>query len=792
MGVTVDTTSDDTSPEARKKAEEVTFFRNELAAARKREEDFRKEGKRILEIYEGSKKNPFAILYSNTETLLPALYSAVPRPVVQRRFKDEDPLGKFAATTGQRSLEFLLDTNVDGYETFDDAVRAAVLAALLPGRGVTTVKYEHETQEVVPDGAAEGTAPVPVKNWETVCTDSKPWDRFLHGYAKKWSKVPWIAYEMHLDKAEAEKAGIEAAVLGKLQFTKGDDVEEDKDGQKTPDAEKNIGERETALFYQIWDREGGRKIRYLCPQYKEDFCAVLDDPLGLTGFFNCPKPIRFVERVDDQTPIPLYALYEQQAEEVNNLTIRISALIKQIKARGAYDTELGDDLKKILDADEGDLIPADKSSSLAAEKGLSNAIWMWPVEQLIVVLKELYMAREQAKRVIYEITGISDIIRGSTVASETATAQEIKSQWGTLRLKRLQKEVQRFARDLLRMILEVAAKKFSERTFAQMTGLPFATAEQKARAQSIAAAAQAAGQPPEPQTQAVLAAPLWEEVLALLRNDMQRSYRIDIESNSTVEPEATEDQKMIAEVMNALAQYLNGVAPLVQSGSLPMEAAQAMMLAIVRRFRFGPEIEDYVKAMKQPKPPDDGKAAAAAEAQMKSKAESEKLAAAQQSENAAHMREQQAEANRVALENTKLANERAADERRVAAEAAEDAAKRQAERQMNLDKLSAQRQIEQLKATSTQDTELKKAALAGAVQIEVAKITSAQKAQQADGEQRAEQATQQAATESSEKLMANVMETQAKLLQAISAPRELKVVRGGDGKVKGGRSEVAA
>lgn len=610
METAVDTSSDNVSPEAKKKADEVSFFLNEINAARKREENYRKEGKRILEIYTGGEKVPFAVLYSNTETMLPALYSAVPRPVVQRRFKDEDPMGKFAATAGQRSLEFLLDTNVEGYETFDEAVRAAVLAALLPGRGVTAVKYEHDTQNVVPDGAPEGTEPVPVKNWETACLDSQPWDRFFHGYAKKWSKVPWIAYELHLDRDEAEKAGLDEKALAKIEFTKGEDVDKADDEAGKSQAEKNMGERETALFYQVWDKDGGRKIRYICPQYKDDFCAVLDDPLGLTGFFNCPRPIQFVERAHDLTPVPLYCLYEQQAEEINNLTRRISKLIKQIKARGAYDTELGEDLKKILDSEEGDLVPADKSSSLAAEKGLDNAIWMWPVEKLIVVLRELYEARERAKAVIYEITGISDIIRGSTVASETATAQEIKSQWGTLRLKRLQKEVQRYARDLLRMLLEVAAKKFSERTFAQMTGLPFATTEARQRAESIAAAAQAEEQQPDQQTMATLQAPVWDQVLELLRNDMQRTYRIDIESNSTVEPEATEDQKMIAEVMNALAQYLNGVAPLVQSGSLPFEAAMAMMLAIVRRFRFGPEIEDYIKAMKPPTPPDDGKAEA--------------------------------------------------------------------------------------------------------------------------------------------------------------------------------------
>jgi hypothetical protein len=611
---TVDTTGENVDKEAleaQKKAEQVAYFINEIAAAAKREKDFRKEGHRILDLYTGKKSNPFAILYSNTETLLPALYSAVPRPVVQRRFKDEDPLGKIAAQAGQRVLEFLLDTNTEGYETFDTAVRTAVLDGLLPGRGVTGVKYEADVQDVVPDGSPEDAEPVPVKNWETVCPDSISWDRFLHGYARKWSKVPWIAYELHLDRDESEKR-FGPEITAKITFTEGEQEssEDDAAENEKTEEERNLGERKTALFWQVWDKDGGRKIRYICPQYKDDFCKVEDDPLGLTGFFNCPRPIQFLEKSNDLIPVALYCLYEQQATELNNLTTRIKKVIAAIKARALYDTELGDDLKSLMEADEPAMVPADKSSSLAAEKGLDNAVWFWPVEKLIVVLRELYAAREACKQVIYEITGIADIMRGQTNASETLGAQEIKQQWGTLRLKRLQKEVQRYARDLLRMMLEIAAKKFSESTWAQMTGLPFITTEKRQEAMSIAQAAQMSGQPVDPQIQAALQAPTWEQVLDTLRNDTQRAYRIDIETNSTVEPEAVEDQKMIAEVMNALAQYLNGVAPLVVNGSMPFEAAQSMLLAIIRRFRFGPELEDHVKAMKAPQPPDDGKAEA--------------------------------------------------------------------------------------------------------------------------------------------------------------------------------------
>src|SRR6185295_8276714 len=128
----------------------ITRWLNEIDLAKKREKVYRKEGQKVIDIYGGKKieDTPFNILYSNTETLLPACYSLVPIPVVQRRFKDDDPLGKNAAQAGERMLKFLLDTNVDGYETFDDGMKAAVLDALLPGRGVTAVKYDADLEEM--------------------------------------------------------------------------------------------------------------------------------------------------------------------------------------------------------------------------------------------------------------------------------------------------------------------------------------------------------------------------------------------------------------------------------------------------------------------------------------------------------------------------------------------------------------------------------------------------------------------------------------------------------------------
>lgn len=616
----------------------VQHWLTEIEASRKRDEVYRKDGRRIRAIFSGDKSEstPFNILYSNVETIAPSLYSQVPRPVVEYRFKDGNPIAVAAAKAAERALVFMLDTNVDGYETFNDTVKVVLNDALLPGRGVGRIKYDADVVDVpdedaaedkgVEDDADEQPASTPVKSYELVCTESESWDRFYCGYAKKWNKVPWIAYEMYVDRPEANRL-FGKEVAGKIKYTKGES--EDSDDGRRQD-ERNTGERKTALVYKIWDKDGGRKVRFISPQYPEGYLKVEDDPLELTGFFDCPRPLQFVEKTDDMVPTAMYTLYENQANELNSLTIRINKLIKAIKARGIYDSALGDDIGNIMEADDNELVPSEKGSSLAAEKGLDNAIWFMPLDVLIQTLRELYAAREACKQVIYEVTGISDIVRGASKASETLGAQQIKAQWGTLRIKPKQYEVQRYTRDILRMMLEVAANKFSQETWAKMTGLPYLTDVQVEQAQMMVQAAQKAmqtvpppmpGAPPDPraaqaqqaiqQAQAELQKPTWSAVLQLLQDDVQRAYRIDIETNSTIEPEAAEDQKNISDLMNAIGQFLNGVGPMVAQGILPFQVAQSMLMAITRRFRFGNEIEDQIKQMKPPPPQDDGKAEAA-------------------------------------------------------------------------------------------------------------------------------------------------------------------------------------
>lgn len=403
----------------------VRYWLNEIQDAKKREKDYRKEGARVIAIYSGEKKTPFNILYSNTDTYLPALYGATPKPIVQRRFKDNDPTGRDAAMVGQRGLEFLLDTNVEGYETFDSAMTNATLDALLPGRGVTRVKYESEITDVEDDrqesAETEETAEVdtdatevrttPVKTYEMVCTETVEWDRVLFGYAKRWSKMPWVGFEHYLDYGECVRLFGEGKAK-KLKYSASEKKEESTDdgGQEQHEGQENVGERKVTLIYEIWDKKK-KRVLFISPE-ATDFLKEEDDPLELTGFFPIPKPIQFVKKTADLVPTALYVLYENQATELNKISIRINRIVEAIKVRGAYDGSLGDTLDTLLKSDDNTLIATDNASNMALQGGLDKYIWLMPLDQLVAVLQQLIVARNECKQIIYEVTGIADVLRG--------------------------------------------------------------------------------------------------------------------------------------------------------------------------------------------------------------------------------------------------------------------------------------------------------------------------------------------------------------------------------------------
>ena len=595
----------------KKEASLIQYWLEELRDAYKREQNWRKDAKRLVEMFECERRKEtlYNILYANTETISPALYNTTPRPDVRRRFKDEDEVARAGGLVLQRALEFLLDNNLQDSPHFDTIIEQALLEALVVGRGVVRFRYEFSGEQRIES--------------EGISAEIVAWQRFRHAYAKQWKDVSWVAFQHFMTREQLRENFGDIANRLPLNVSSAE-ADHNEDEESWQGGENDEGQKYLGQVWEIWDKTS-RKVYFISPDLPEQMLRVADDPLHLSGFFPIATPLMFFPKISSLEPVPLYAAYEGQARELNRITLRIARIIEALKVRGFYDSTVGG-LDRVLEADDNELIAAENVVAMQQGQTLDRSIWLMPLNELVLVLQQLYTQRDQIKQIIYEITGISDIIRGSSSAYETATAQEYKNQWGALRLRRLQKQVSMFVRECLRVMGEIATHMQPE-TLIKMTGLPFPRQTEQQQAQMMIQQLQGqAGQlqmmaQQDPRAgqqlqalgeqiqkyQKVLDKPNWETIIQFLQNSVVRNYRIDIEANSTIEPEAAEDGQKLGAFLNAFAQFMNGIAPLVQQGYLPIEAGKEMLLAITRKYRFGEDVEDSLKQITMPQQQGDEK-----------------------------------------------------------------------------------------------------------------------------------------------------------------------------------------
>lgn len=712
----------------------------ELKLADKREREWKKVGKTIWKRYKAAeaKKSAFNILWANTETLRPALYNSPPKPDVRRRFRQSDMLGKAVGELSERALSYC----VDAYD-LDGVIKQDVLEALLPGRGISRVRYvptfkpaaaaieagespeaathDEGAEEPHDEEAFEGEREE--VDYEQCLCEHVQWDDFRHGPGKTWAEVTWCGFRHKLTRDDLiERFGEEIGNEIKLDATDDEDVQK-KENEDLEDIFKR------AELWEIWNKDEQR-VFFVTASYRKDLIYPIaepgevaekgEPPLKLRNFFPVPMPLRLVEDTQSMVPTPLYEQYREQAEELDRISLRINKLIQACRVRGLYDSTLSE-FSELMKSDDSDMIPVSQARAWMNNGGIEKAVWWMPVEQIAKVLRELYVAREACKSTIYELTGISDIVRGDTDPNETLGAQQLKANYSSIRLQRMQKETQRYIRDLIRLMAEVIGENFSTKTLAQMTGMNFPTAQQKQQMQLMAQ-----GQPLAPEQQQAmqnaLKMPTWEDIMAVLQSDLQREFRVDVETDSTIAETLSQDMRGLQEVLTAIVQFWQGVGPAVQAQAVSMDAVKAITMSIVRRARMGLEVEDAIETgLKEPKPqadPNAGKAQAEAAAQ----AHQQQLAAAQAQHQALLAQQQQAHDQQIAQ------RQQAHEEQIAQRQAIVEQQRAQAELQQSQQQAMLDAAFERFKALLDARTKVETAEIAAGAQIQAGQIGAAREA----------------------------------------------------------------
>jgi hypothetical protein len=538
-------------------AEKARRWQVELDSAKKWMEKFTTQGRRCESAYMGSATNgdssgsdPMTrdqrgkvnLFWSNVQVILSAIYGRLPKAEVDRKFGDfTDDISRVAGIIMQRVL------NGDMEREHDDtnaAMRDAVQDRFIVGMGQVWCRYEVETEMVdqpVPnpltgqpmvnpaDGQPITTQTEQIIN-EEAPVDYVHWEDFLYSPCRRWREVRWVGRRVYMSEKQLMKRfkltpqqvgmiPMRGTALGDTDRSEGNSVL-----RNTPFKQAGV--------WELWDKEGN----YVC-WFVEGCSFILDevdDPLQLDDFFPCPQPVvattltnAFRARSDYSMAIDLY-------RELDRINARIASITRAVKVAGVYDKTAGA-LKSLLTTSvENALVPADNWSAFVEKGGMKGVIDWMPIEQYVNALMQLTQRKAQIERDLYEVLGISDIMRGSTVASETATAQQLKAQYGGARLTNLQNEVARFVSATMRIRANIISNHFQPDTLKKRSLIDRTPDAQFA-----------------------------DPAIKLLKDFGTALYSIVVTADTLAAPDWAAEKEARTEFMGATSNYLMAAAPMV-------------------------------------------------------------------------------------------------------------------------------------------------------------------------------------------------------------------------------------
>lgn len=568
----------------------VELWAGEIDAAEKELKDFHKRAemtnKRFVDERDmlTASRKWFNIFYANTNILESALYATLPKPTVTRKYLDyNDDVARVASTILQRCISEDLD---DPEDTTDDTMRHCVQDRLVPGLAVAWLRLETDTAPLsvpsVPGEMETEEAQPETITDQRVIVDYVYWKDFVWSPCRVWAERRWIGRKVYMTREELIKRfGDEIGKEVPLNFTVTPSRSQD-DGQSSTPKEEIL---KKAIVYEIWDR-----VNYKVVWYVKGYSRLLDekdDFLNLEGFEPCPRPMLANISTSNTAPRPDYYMIQDQYSELDTINNRISLLIQACKVVGVYDKAAIGVSRMLTEGFDNQLIPVDNWAMFAEKGGLKGTLDWLPLEAVVQALTQLNMARETIKGQIYELTGIADIVRGASKASETLGAQQIKAQFASVRIKKLQDEVARFASDIMRIKAEIMVKHFMPELLIKKSNIK-ATEEDQV---------------------------LIDKAMQLLTSTEGFEWRIEVNADTLAQADYAAEKTDRTEFMTMISKFMQQYGPMVQSAPASIPLMLTMLKWAVAGFRNARDIEGILdreldrltkeaKMPKAPPPPD--------------------------------------------------------------------------------------------------------------------------------------------------------------------------------------------
>lgn len=613
-------------------------------AAQKTDKDFSswyQSAKEALGAYESGSEDQSEdqissaqLFYSNVEIVTPSVYNTTPVPDIRPRFNDYNPVIKAGADLFERIVTADMDES-----DFDDVILDAVMKLQVVGEGLARVRYDctfkstpildEFTGEPIVDDFGNPVVRSEIDH-DKVWLDVVPWDRIVFGPGRKFGKCQWIAFEHDLTYHDVQKLNKDRAdelTFGNASHRVVGRYLSDK--SVSADAEK-AGIFSTIKAYEIWDMET-RTVIWIAEQ--DDISPIRHhkDPFRLRQFFPLLPPLAPRKKFDSRLPKVPYAKHKRLYKQFDRLLERIDTLVSMCKVSGFADAKVHNDITRIRDLMDGEFVSSTQAEAWVTGRSgskLSDAISYWPLDQIIAAITQLDSRLNSIKVLIWEVVGVNDVMRGASDPSETLGAQEMKAQYGSMRLRSLQTATQTYCSYAINIMAEVRANVTPWERLKKIAMMNFEpTEEMQAQAQQLAQQQLQQSQQPQidpstgqqihAQIDPAILQQMTQQIATQLASEFEQKVKevcksphrdmiIDIETDSTIRADVSRDMEQFNGLITATGNFATSVGALAPIRPQAVGPLFKVYASQVRKFSLGSEgekaLDDLISQTDQPPP----------------------------------------------------------------------------------------------------------------------------------------------------------------------------------------------
>lgn len=312
------------------------------------------------------------------------------------------------------------------------------------------------------------------------------------------------------------------------------------------------------------------------------------DIYSLSSFFPCPEPMIINQSSRNFWPTSEYFQVADIINDIHQIVDRMVLLTKAIRVRFLFDESIPQLKSLISEVGEGGGIgiPNLEAALMNGNADLTKLVAYLPVDQMITGLSQMYIAFQQRLDMFYQITGISDLIRGQTNpdSDKTYGERQMEGRFALNRIEPPQRKVQEFIKDSYQIMLEMALKNFSDKSIDDYVVPQTLDPEDRQR---------------------------YTIALDLLKSNKRRRFRIDFETDSTIAINQDYRKKNAIEIAEALTQAIESVATVAQTQPELAGTELKVLKHMIGEFADGKlfidEIQDsiqqIIEKVSQPQPP---------------------------------------------------------------------------------------------------------------------------------------------------------------------------------------------